>query len=328
MLKLAIIGTNWITHKFVEAALSTGQFSLHAVYSRHLDNATEFAAKYPASNAIIYTELNDLVNSPEIDAVYIASPNSLHAEQAMLCMNHKKHVIVEKPMASNMHEASAMYECALNNHVVLFEAFKTPYLPNFAKLKNALPLIGKVRFAHFNFCQYSSRYPRYLAGELPNTFNPVFSNGSLMDIGFYCVGMAVALFGAPKDISGQAIKLESGVDALGIATLTYDNFIVNIQHSKVSNSVIPSEIQGEEGNFIIEHLSDCEQITHVNRLDSKKEIISITQPKNTMIYEASHFAHLIATNCIEHQDIHTSLMISQILTSLRKVINVKFPADK
>jgi hypothetical protein len=68
--------------------------------------------------------------------------------------------------------------------VVLFEAFKTASLPNFLLLKQSFDKIGKLRKAFINYCQYSSRYQRYLDGENPNTFNPAFSNGSIMDIGF------------------------------------------------------------------------------------------------------------------------------------------------
>lgn len=70
--------------------------------------------------------------------------------------------------------------------MVLFEAFKTASLPNFLLLKETLAKVGKLRKAFINYCQYSSRYQRYLDGENPNTFNPAFSNGSIMDIGFYC----------------------------------------------------------------------------------------------------------------------------------------------
>jgi len=81
--------------------------------------------------------------------------------------------------------------------VVLFEAFKSAYLPNFLAFQQAPPKIGPVRKAFLNFCQYSSCYPHYLAGETPNIFNPQFSNGSIMDIGYYCLASVVALFGAP-----------------------------------------------------------------------------------------------------------------------------------
>lgn len=93
-------------------------------------------------------------------------------------------MICEKPLASNQAEVDAAIACARENQVVLFEAFKTAYLPNFHLLRQALPKVGKLRKVFFNYCQYSSRYQRYLDGENPNTFNPAFSNGSIMDIGF------------------------------------------------------------------------------------------------------------------------------------------------
>ena len=116
--------------------------------------------------------------------------------------------------------------------VVLFEAFKTASLPNFLLLQQSLPKVGKVRKAFINYCQYSSRYQRYLDGENPNTFNPAFSNGSIMDIGFYCLASAVALWGEPHGVTATASLLESGVDAHGVVVLDYGDFSVTLQHSK------------------------------------------------------------------------------------------------
>ena len=92
-------------------------------------------------------------------------------------------MICEKPLASNLQEVESAIAVAKNN-VVLFEAFKTASLPNFLLLREALDKVGELRKAFINYCQYSSRYQRYLDGENPNTFNPAFSNGSIMDIGF------------------------------------------------------------------------------------------------------------------------------------------------
>ena len=129
----------------------------------------------------LFTSLEAMAESDAIDAVYIASPNSLHFSQTQLFLSHKIHVICEKPLASNQAEVDAAIACARENQVVLFEAFKTAYLPNFHLLRQALPKVGKLRKVFFNYCQYSSRYQRYLDGENPNTFNPAFSNGSIMD---------------------------------------------------------------------------------------------------------------------------------------------------
>ncbi len=250
MIRFAVVGTNWITKQFVDAAHETGKYKLTAIYSRSLEQAQAFANDYPVEH--LFTSLDELAQSPDVDAVYIASPNSLHFPQTRLFLSHKKHVICEKPLASNLQEVEAAIALAKENNVVLFEAFKTASLPNFLLLKETLPKAGKLRKAFINYCQYSSRYQRYLDGENPNTFNPAFSNGSIMDIGFYCLASAVALWGEPRAVLATASLLDSGVDAQGTVVLSYGDFDVTLHHSKVSDSAIPSEIQGEDGTLVIE----------------------------------------------------------------------------
>lgn len=250
MIRFAVIGTNWITRQFVDAAHETGKYKLTAVYSRSLEQAQTFANDYLVEH--LFTSLDAMAQSDAIDAVYIASPNALHFPQTQLFLSHKKHVICEKPLASNLAEVEAAIACARENQVVLYEAFKTASLPNFLLLQQSLPKVGKVRKAFLNYCQYSSRYQRYLDGENPNTFNPAFSNGSIMDIGFYCTASAVALWGEPHSVRASASLLESGVDAHGVVVMDYGDFSVTLQHSKVSDSVIDSEIRGESGSLVIE----------------------------------------------------------------------------
>lgn len=165
MIRFAVVGTNWITKQFVDAAHETGKYKLTAIYSRSLEQAQAFAKDYPVEH--LFTSLDELAQSPDVDAVYIASPNSLHFPQTRLFLSHKKHVICEKPLASNLQEVEAAIALAKENNVVLFEAFKTASLPNFLLLKETLAKVGKLRKAFINYCQYSSRYQRYLDGENP-----------------------------------------------------------------------------------------------------------------------------------------------------------------
>ena len=230
MIRFAVIGTNWITRQFVEAAHESGKYKLTAVYSRSLEQAQHFANDFSVEH--LFTSLEAMAESDAIDAVYIASPNALHFSQTQLFLSHKIHVICEKPLASNLAEVDAAIACARENQVVLFEAFKTACLPNFHLLRQALPKVGKLRKVFFNYCQYSSRYQRYLDGENPNTFNPSFSNGSIMDIGFYCLASAVALFGEPKSVQATASLLASGVDAHGVVVMDYGDFSVTLQDRK------------------------------------------------------------------------------------------------
>lgn len=327
MIRFAIVGTNWITRQFIDAAHETGHLRLNAIYSRSQQQAETFAADYPCSH--LFTSLEALAASDLIDAVYLASPNALHCEQALLFMSHGKHVICEKPLASNLHEAERMIACARQHQVVLFEAFKTASLPNFAQLQQALPAIGPLRKALFSYCQYSSRYQRYLDGENPNTFNPRWSNGSIMDIGYYCLATAVALWGAPQAVKASATLLASGVDGHGSVLLDYGDFDVTLLHSKVSDSRIASEIQGEAGSLLIEKLSEMQSVSLVPR-HSAAQVQDLSQPQhiNTMLYEAQTFAQLVRQRHIAHPGLETSRVTAALLTEIRRQTGVVFPADE
>ncbi|MGC8425380.1 Gfo/Idh/MocA family protein [Mixta calida] len=325
MIRFAIVGTNWITRQFVEAAQQTGAMTLTAVYSRTLEQAQAFNKDYGVAH--LFLSLEQMAASDEIDAVYLASPNALHCEQALLFLRHKKHVICEKPLASNLHEAEQMIACARENGVVLFEAFKTASLPNFLALRQALPQIGRLRKALFNYCQYSSRYPRYLNGERPNTFEPRWSNGSIMDIGYYSLASALALWGDPLRVQAQATLLESGVDGHGSVIMDYGDFDVTLLHSKVSDSHIPSEIQGEAGSLVIEKLSESQRVVFMPRGGQPQDL---TQPQhsNTMRYEAQHFVGLVSQRQVEHPGLALSLSTARWLTEIRRQTGVVFPADR
>jgi predicted dehydrogenase len=330
MIRFAIIGTNWITEKFVQGTLTPPErgsqaMTLSAVYSRDMNKAKNFADKFAVT--LCFDDLLTLANSTDIDAVYIASPNSLHYEQSKLMLTHGKHVICEKPLSSNYQQALELYEIAKENQVIFFEAYKTAHLPNFTILKESLSRIGKIRKAHIQYCQYSSRYPAYLAGQHPNTFDPAFSNGSIMDIGYYCIALTTALFGEANTIQSQAILLDSGVDGCGSVLLSYDGFSVTVDHSKISASNQVSEIQGESGSLLIEHVGECVSIIFQDNQHSIVEDLSQTQAENSMCYEAAAFVEQIYKGEINPAFKLRSLQTAKIINEIRHQTGVKFPSD-
>ena len=182
-IRFGVVGTNFITDWVIAGARQDSRFSLDAVCSRRRDTGEAFASRHGIPK--VFTSLEEMASSPDIDAVYIATPNSCHAEQSILCMSLGKHVLCEKPLASNAEEARRMIRASERYGVALMEAMKPVLTPNFSVLRRAVEHVGTVRSYFSSFCQYSSRYDRYKAGELPNAFNPVYSNGALMDIGVY-----------------------------------------------------------------------------------------------------------------------------------------------
>lgn len=327
MINFATIGTNWITEEFIRAAKEIPSFSLKGVYSRTEEKAKEFAQKVGAE--FTFTSLEELTNHDEIDAIYIASPNSFHAEQAILLMNHGKHIICEKPLASNAAEVKAMIQAAKENNVVLMEAMKTTLLPNFKAIQKHIHKIGKIRRYFASYCQYSSRYDKYKEGIVLNAFNPEFSNGSLMDIGIYCLYPMVALFGKPQNVKANSYLLESGVDGEGSIILQYDEMDAIVMYSKITNSYIPSEIQGEEGSIILDTIHTPQKV-EIRYRDGGIEDITEDQPHHPMYYEAKEFIKLIESGKREstvnsHQN---SLTTMEIMEEARKQTGIVFPADE
>lgn len=327
MVNIGIIGTNFITDRLIDGAKEVNDAKIAAVYSRTEERGREFANKHNIEH--VFTNLEEMAKSNLIDAVYIASPNSLHASQAILFLNNKKHVLGEKAFASNTKEVDEMIKAAKENNVVLMEAMKTTVLPNFKVIKDNLHKIGKVRKYFASFCQYSSRYDKYKNGEVLNAFKNELSNGAIMDIGVYCIAPMVNLFGKPKTVKANGIMLKTGVDGEGSVVFGYDDMEGVVIYSKISNSYLPSEIQGEEGNIIIDKINSFERVKIIYR-DGREEDLSIEHKEANMCYEVQEFVNLI--NSGEKESKINSLQVSrdviEVIEEARKQIGLIYPADK
>ncbi|MFC4779520.1 Gfo/Idh/MocA family protein [Paenibacillus sp. GCM10023252] len=326
-MKFGIIGTNKITDLFIEAGRQHEEFELTSVYSRTEERAKDYAEKHGIPHR--YTDLGAMLESADVDAVYIASPNFLHAEQAIRCMEHGKHVLCEKPLASNAAEVRRMVEASRANKVVLMEALKTTLLPNFAAVQQNLHKLGPIRRLFASYCQYSSRYDAYKEGTVLNAFNPEYSNGSLMDIGVYCVYPAVVLFGKPQSVKAAGVMLESGVDGEGSLLLQYESMDAVLMHSKITNSNLPSEIQGEHGNMIIHQLSVAAKV-EIQYRDGRVEDLSQPQQENTMVYEVEEFIRVAKSGRLE-SDVNShadSLAAMSIMDEARRQLGLVYPADQ
>ncbi|MBU5592274.1 Gfo/Idh/MocA family oxidoreductase [Clostridium sp. MSJ-4] len=326
-IRFGVVGTNNITEWFLNGSKNVKDFVLTAVYSRNKEKGKAFGEKYGVEQ--VFTDLEDMAKSDLIDAVYIASPNALHAEQTMLFLKHKKHVLCEKAFASNAKEVSKMVEAARSNNVLLMEAMKTTHLPNFKVLKDNLHRIGKVRRYFGSYCQYSSRYDKYKEGVVLNAFNPELSNGALMDIGVYCIHPMINLFGMPKEIKASGVMLKSGVDGEGSAVFKYEDMDAVVIYSKIANSYLPSEIQGEDGSIIIEKINNFQKVKIVLK-NGLEEDLSQPHIEEDMCYELQEFVNLIKEGKVEsninsHQ---VSLSAMEVMDEIRRQIGLVFPADK
>ena len=189
-----------------------------------------------------------------------------------------------------------------------------------------------------SYCQYSSRYDRYKAGELPNAFNPAYAGGALMDIGVYTVYPMVALFGMPRTVRASALLLPSGADGQGSATFGYDGMEATIIYSKIADSSLPSEIQGEDGTVVVDHINNIGRISLIERpagsaggrrRESAAVDLSVPADKDEYYYEAAEFADLILHGKPESAvNSHSnSLHTMELLDEIRRQTGIVFSTD-
>jgi len=325
MIRFGIIGTNFITDSLLEAAKGCPDFVLKAVYSRSMQRAKEYAQKYGAE--LVFDDLEAFACCEEIDAVYVASPNSCHALQSILMMEHGKHVLCEKPVASNQKEFQAMKAAAEKNHVVLLEAMRSLHTPAFYEILKTLPKLGTVRRVSFDFSKYSSRYDKFKKGIIENAFNPELSNSALMDIGVYCVAPLVAIWGMPKKIMSSSIILHNGMEGAGTIIAEYDGMQAELLYSKITDSKVANQIQGEDASMVIDSISTPQEVTLYYR-DKRTEKLEIPQVSNNMGYELEQFMKLVRTGAYQHEWLTYSEMEIELMDTVRRQQNIVFPADK
>lgn len=329
-LRLGTIGTNWITKMFAEAALLTGHYSLQAIYSRHQESGATFANNFAGQQAV-YTDLDAFLTSG-LDVVYIASPNSLHYEQAKAVIEHDINVIVEKSIFSNSAEYEDIYQL-LQAHpkVHLFEGARHIYTPNFKAIEEKVAQMPVIAGANFVYEKYSSRFDAYLAGKEPNVLTREFSAGALTDLGVYPIYAALKLFGLPKEQVYFATLLKNGADGRGTAVLRYPNFDVTAQFGKMSNSYAPSEILGRRDTLMVDNIGELGEVTYY---DGEGNVETLTQPRqvNPMLGEAEEFAKIMRDPDQYQAEYEQMLLLSQqvnlVLTALRQSAGIVFPADE
>jgi predicted dehydrogenase len=335
-----IIGTNWITTSWILAAARTKQWTLGAVYSRTIDAANAFGSKHNCTKS--YDSLDGLAADSSLQAIYIASPNSLHFTHAEQMLEAGKHVILEKPATSTPKELDALFKLAAEKGVYLIEAYRHIQEANFKLLKSKLndeQKLGRIYGASFGYASWSSRYWDVLEGKNPppNIFSLDFSGGSLVDVGVYPITFAVGLFGEPtKGVTYVPFLTNSGVDGGGVGILHYDGFGVQINASKGYRSEAPCEIYGEKGTITINAVFDLEKVemwspkTKASEPLEVKPVADYEKGNVNMVEEAAEFARIInekdgkAVKELEG----ISKIVIKITAEMRRQGGIVYPADK
>ena len=311
-MRFGIIGTNWITDRFIKAAKQHPEFTIGAIYSRTEETGREFAEKYKVGH--VYTDMTEMFQSGEIEAVYIATPNAFHAEQSILAMENGIHVLCEKPAVTSLNEMDQVIEASQKYQTTFMEAMKSTVSPSFLNLKKNLDKIGQIRRFVFHYNQYSSRYDKYKEGIIENAFKPKLGNGAKTDLGVYCIAPLIHLAGEPESVLKNKHLLSTGAEGQGSMILNYNGFEAIVMYSKISDSYQPSEIQGEKGVIEIDRISDPKKIM-IKYRDGRTEDISVDHEFDTMYYETVEFI-----KCVQNKQLESAINTHEISRQVTKLL--------
>ena len=290
MINLATVGTGDITEKFLSACRLTDRYEFHTAYSRSLENGEKFAKKQGFKH--FSDNLISVAKSPEIDTVYMATPNVFHYEQSKLFLENGKNVICEKPITTDCKKYDELLALANEKALIYAEAIMSRHSAGREILLDALSQIGKISQARIDYCQLSSRYEKFKKGERVNIFDMSLAAGTLMDLGVYCVYAAVDLLGTPDTVSASAAFANNGADLSGGAVLGYKDFTAVLSYSKIGQSAIGSEIVGDKG---VVKIGSVSQYADISLVKDGKETLLFGMPDRAevMLGEAEKFADYI-----------------------------------
>jgi D-xylose 1-dehydrogenase (NADP+, D-xylono-1,5-lactone-forming) len=232
-------------NEIIPAIQRSTNSTFYAVASRDEDKLKECRELFQCPKT--YTDYEELIADPDIQAVYIPLPNSMHKEWALKAMRKGKHVLCEKPIALNAEECLEMIRCSEEQGVLLMEAFMYRFTDRTRKVKEIISSgeIGDVKFIQSAFRFFLNR---------PNTIKvrPELGGGSLYDVGSYPVNFVGMVMDAlPESCSVQAV-LENGVDTIFSAVLKYPNGVIaNIHSGFNAFPQMSSEVIGTLGRMEI-----------------------------------------------------------------------------
>ena len=255
-MKISIVGTGKIADEVMQMLHKdfAGKIEVTGVFARPQseEKARELCKRTGHPDAVVYTDYEQMLQECPADMVYIANANHVHYQYALRALETKHHTIVEKPITTSRVEIEMLYDAAIQWGVFCLPAFSLLYMPLYEKIYEILPQLGPVHMVQANYAQYSSRYDRYLKGDIAPVFDPEQAGGALMDLNIYNLCFVIGLFGQPRTMHYLANRGYNGVDVSGTLALHYPGFVATLSAAKDCDGHNFGCIQGEKGYIEIE----------------------------------------------------------------------------
>lgn len=324
MFKVGIIGAGWIAEKMAEALATLEDYCVHAIASRSIEKATEFAVRWNIPKA--YGSYEEMVADKDVDLVYIATPHSHHYPHAMLALNAGKPVLVEKAFTANAAEAEELIETARSKGLFITEAIWTRYMPLSHKVKEIMEsgIIGKPRVITATLC--------YMMEFKERILRPDLCGGALLDLGVYALNFARMYFGTDivRTVSNCHMG-PTGIDLQECISLSYaDGKMANLQAGTLCLNDRQGIINGTEGYIRVDNIN-CPEVVEVYR---NYELVARHVKPEDMV-NGYEYQVIEARRCIEAGLLESPMMphqetldIMKQMDGLRKEWGVVYPMDR
>jgi xylose dehydrogenase (NAD/NADP) len=264
-----IISTAHINRLVIPGAQASDQVELIAVASRDQARAEEYARQWEIGRA--YGSYEALLEDPDVEAVYVSLPNTLHAEWSIRALEAGKHVLCEKPFSRHPEEVEAAFDAADRASRLLSEAFMYRHNPQTKRLAELVSsgAIGELRLVRSAFS-----YSLYDADNI--RLRTDVEGGALMDVGCYCVSGSRLLGGEPESVFGQAYVGSTGTDWVFTGSLRFAGGVLALFDC---GTALPErdelEAIGSEGSLFLDDPWHCHEPVIELRRDDGIERIEI-----------------------------------------------------
>jgi xylose dehydrogenase (NAD/NADP) len=285
-LRLALLSTAAINTKLVEGARHADEVELVAIGSRDQARAEAQAAEFGIERALGSYEA--VLADPDVEAVYIPLPNSLHVDWSIRALEAGKHVLCEKPLSRHPEEVERAFDAAASSGRVLAEAFMWRHHPQARRLMELLPRVGELRLVRAVFC-FRLDYP----GDV--RLSRDLEGGALMDVGCYCVSGSRLVAGEPAEVSAVQVEGGEGVDVRFAATMRFEGDVLGHFDCGLDMAGRDElEVVGSDGSlFLDDPWHSREPLIEVRAADGSLERVEIER-ENPYACELRDFAAAVA----------------------------------
>lgn len=323
-MKMGFMGAGGIAGAMAETVRAMKTAECYAVASRSMEKAQNFADAFHCEKA--YGSYEELVNDPEVDLVYIATPHSEHWRNAKLCIEHGKAVLCEKSFAANAKQAQEVFRLAEEKGVFVTEAIWTRYMPFLKTIREVIAsgIIGRPVLLTANL--------GYPISQVPRLQDPNLAGGALLDVGVYTLHFAFMILGHEvEEISSACTYTATGVDEQNSITLKFkDNAIAVLNSSMLSVSDRKGIIQGTKGLLCVENINNFESLAVLD--ENYHKVMECRRPPQISGYEYEVEAcrKALQRGALECEEIpHAeTLRVMRVMDTLRQQWGIRYPFER